>query len=115
AETLVDPETGEIIAEKGTIIDRRTLDRIPPYLEKNVGFKNVRISGGVVDDTEVRIQEVQIYAPDDPNHEQVIKVIGNGYVDQNVKHITVADIVAAINYFFNLLHQVGSTDDIDHL
>ncbi|MCG3084532.1 hypothetical protein, partial [Anoxybacillus sp. LAT27] len=25
------------------------------------------------------------------------------------------DIVAAINYFINLLHGVGSTDDIDHL
>ena len=25
AETLVDPETGEIIAEKGTVLDRRTL------------------------------------------------------------------------------------------
>ena len=24
AETLVDPETGEIIAEKGTVLDRRT-------------------------------------------------------------------------------------------
>lgn len=40
AETLVDPETGEIIAEKGTIIDRRTLDKILPYLEKGIGFKN---------------------------------------------------------------------------
>ena len=39
AETLVDPETGEIIAEKGTVLDRRTLDRIIPALEKNVGFK----------------------------------------------------------------------------
>ena len=28
AETLVDPETGEIIAEEGTMIDRRLLDRI---------------------------------------------------------------------------------------
>ena len=34
AETLVDPETGEIIAEKGTILDRRTLDKIIPHLEK---------------------------------------------------------------------------------
>ena len=39
AETLVDPETGEIIAEKGTVLDRRTLDRIIPYLEKDIGFK----------------------------------------------------------------------------
>ena len=38
AETLVDPETGEIIAEKGTVLDRRTLDRIIPHLEKGCWF-----------------------------------------------------------------------------
>ncbi len=38
AETLVDPETGEIIAEEGTLLDRRALDRILPYIENNVGF-----------------------------------------------------------------------------
>ena len=32
-----------------------------------------------------------------------------------VKHITPADIIASISYFFNLLHGVGNTDDIDHL
>lgn len=36
AETLVDPETGEILAAEGTILDRRTLDRILPYLEKTL-------------------------------------------------------------------------------
>ena len=32
-----------------------------------------------------------------------------------VKHITPADIISSISYFFNLLHGVGDTDDIDHL
>ena len=36
-------------------------------------------------------------------------------MDKSFKHITPADIVSAINYFMNLLHGVGSTDDIDHL
>ena len=39
AETLVDPETGEIIAEEGTVLIVVHLDRILPYFEKNVGFK----------------------------------------------------------------------------
>lgn len=39
AETLVDPETGEILAAEGTILDRRTLDRILPYLEKTLDSK----------------------------------------------------------------------------
>ena len=47
--------------------------------------------------------------------ERVINVIGNGNIDKAVKHITPADIISSINYFINLLHGVGNTDDIDHL
>lgn len=36
-------------------------------------------------------------------------------VDRDVKHIAPSDIIASISYFFNLLHGVGDTDDIDHL
>src|SRR5699024_4277384 len=46
AETLVDPETGEILAEEGTVLDRRSLDRLLPYLENNTGFKRYKVSGG---------------------------------------------------------------------
>ncbi|MBJ8113964.1 hypothetical protein JDS99_31515, partial [Bacillus cereus group sp. N6] len=47
AETLVDPENGEILAAEGTILERRTLDRILPYLEKNIGLKTAKPMGGV--------------------------------------------------------------------
>lgn len=114
AETLVDPETGEIIAEKGTLIDRRTLDRIIPNLENGVGFKTQLPSGGVIED-EVVLQSIKIYAPNDPDGEKVINVLGNAYVEEAVKNITAADILASISYFFNLLYGVGDTDDIDHL
>ncbi len=115
AETLVDPETGEVIADEGTLLDRRALDRIIPYLENNVGFKQVGVSGGVVEEGDVQLQAIQIYSPSDHENQQTIKVIGNGMVEQSVKHITPSDIIASINYFFNLLHSVGDTDDIDHL
>ncbi len=115
AETLVDPETGEVIAEEGTLLDRRTLDRILPYLENNVGFRDVRAAGGVVEDDDIQLQSIKIYAPDDQEGERIIRVIGNGMVEREVKHITPSDIIASINYFFNLLHGVGDTDDIDHL
>lgn len=115
AETLVDPETGEVIAEEGTLLDRRALDRILPYIENNVGFRHVRASGGVVEDEDIELQSILIYAPDDQEGERTIRVIGNAMVERDVKHITPADIIASINYFFNLLHGVGDTDDIDHL
>ncbi|HYK75034.1 MAG TPA: DNA-directed RNA polymerase subunit beta, partial [Pseudoneobacillus sp.] len=114
AESLVDPETGEIIVEKGTILDRRTLDKVLPYLENNhIGYKTSQPSGGVVEDA-ITLQSIKIYAPYDEN-EKVINVIGNAYVEEQVKNITPADIMASISYFFNLLHAVGDTDDIDHL
>src|SRR5699024_12116427 len=36
-------------------------------------------------------------------------------IPDDVKHITQADILSSISYFFNLLHSVGNTYDIDHL
>jgi len=113
AESLADPETGEIIAEKGTVLDRRNLDRILPALEKNINFKSFNPVGGVVEE-EVILQGIKIYAPGDEN-EKVINVLGNAYVAEPIKNITSSDIIASISYFFNLLHGVGDTDDIDHL
>jgi len=113
AETLVDPETGEIIVEKDTIIDRRTLDKILPYLEKGVGFRTLSQAGGVLDG-DVTVQSIKIYAPNDEDG-KVINVISNANVEEEVKHLTPADIIAALSYFFNLLYGVGNVDDIDHL
>ncbi|OIJ21610.1 DNA-directed RNA polymerase subunit beta [Anaerobacillus alkalidiazotrophicus] len=115
AETLIDPETGEVLAEEGVMIDRRLLDRLIPYLENNVGFKNVSLHGGVMDDVEVPLQSIKVYAPNNQEEDVAINVIGNGNVDNSIKNITPADIIASINYFFNLLHGIGDTDDIDHL
>ncbi|MCD9026353.1 DNA-directed RNA polymerase subunit beta [Cohnella silvisoli] len=113
AETLVDPSTGEIIAEAGQMIDRRLLDQILPMLEKNVGFKNYRVTGGVYEAEDIPLQSVSIYSPIEDG--KVVKVISNGIIDKTVKNITPADIISSINYFMNLLQTVGNTDDIDHL
>ncbi|HHY71843.1 MAG TPA: DNA-directed RNA polymerase subunit beta [Bacillus bacterium] len=114
AETLIDPETGEILVEKGTVLDRRTLDRILPYLENNIGFKVLKPHGGVIEE-DITVQSIKIYAPKDVDGEKIINVIGNSNIDVEIKNITPADIIASISYFFNLLHHVGDTDDIDHL
>ncbi|MCR6108876.1 DNA-directed RNA polymerase subunit beta [Bacillus sp. A301a_S52] len=115
AETLVDPDTGEILAEEGSLIDRRVLDKLIPYLENNVGFRRINLQGGVIDDEDVDIQSVMIYSQKAGEEDLPIKVIANGEIDTSVKHITPADIISSISYFFNLLHGVGNTDDIDHL
>ncbi|WP_369436341.1 DNA-directed RNA polymerase subunit beta [Lysinibacillus fusiformis] len=116
AETLVDPETGEILVEKGTLLDRRTLDKILPYLEdssKGIGYRKLSQVGGVLED-DVTIQSIKIYAPKDEAQKE-INIISNAYIDEEVKNITPADVLSSVSYFFNLLYQVGATDDIDHL
>ncbi|WP_033542807.1 DNA-directed RNA polymerase subunit beta [Planococcus sp. CAU13] len=113
AETLVDPETGEILVEAGTLIDRRVLDRIIPNLESGVGFQTVSQAGGVLEG-DVTLQSVKIFAPNDEEQKE-ITVISNAYIEDKIKHVTPADIIASISYFFNLLYGVGNTDDIDHL
>lgn len=116
AETLVDPETGEILVEKGTVLDRRTLDKILPFLEdssKSIGYRTLSQVGGVLED-DVTIQSIKIYAPKDEAQKE-INIIGNAYIDEEVKNITPADVLASVSYFFNLLYHVGATDDIDHL
>ncbi len=117
AETIVDPETGEVLAEKGDRLERKLLNKLIPYLERTenmLGENTFQPHDGVLDD-EITLQTVKIIDPTDPSGERVLNVIGNGNVDKDTKHITTADILASISYFFNLLHEVGDTDDIDHL
>ena len=113
AETLVDPETGEILAEAGQMIDRRLLDQITDKLEKNVGFQTHKVAGGVFELDEIRLQSISVYSPSEDG--RVVKIISNGNIDKSVKHITPADIIASISYFINLMHGIGDVDDIDHL
>jgi DNA-directed RNA polymerase subunit beta len=113
AETLFDPETGEIIAEAGQALDRRLLDEILPHLENGVGSKQYVVHGGVTETDKIPMQVIDVFSPIEEG--KVIKVIANGIIDKSVKNITPADIISSINYFINLLHGIGTTDDIDHL
>ncbi|MGG1519893.1 DNA-directed RNA polymerase subunit beta [Paenibacillus oryzisoli] len=113
AETLVDNETGEIIAEAGQLLDRRVLDEILPFIEKGAGNKEFSIPKGVTGADTIPVQCINVYSPLEDG--KIVKVISNGVIDKTVKNITPADIISSINYFINLLHGIGNTDDIDHL
>src|SRR5699024_9216174 len=116
AESLVDGETGEIIAEAGDKINRKLLNKLITHLEDEtnpLGLETFTLQGVVED--EVAVQLVKIIDPTDPEGERAVHVAGNSNIADDVKHITPSDILASINYFFNILHEVGHTDDIDHL
>ncbi|EKW99860.1 DNA-directed RNA polymerase subunit beta [Ligilactobacillus saerimneri 30a] len=114
AETLADPDTGEIIAREGDVITKQVMDKLAPYLKRD-DFKTVTFTPseeGVVQEP-MTLQIIKVQSPVDPD--RVINVIGNGNIDLKFKHITPADIIASMNYFLNLQENLGSTDDIDHL
>ncbi len=114
AETLADPDTGEIIAAKGTVVDKDVMKSLAPFLDQD-DFKMVtfRPSDEAVVTEPLKLQIIKVQSPDDP--EQEVPVIGNGNIDIKLKHIRPADIIASMNYFFDLQLGIGNTDDIDHL
>ena len=114
AETLADPETGEIIVESGEVVTKPIMEKLAPYLKRD-DFKMFTFhpsEEGVVQEP-MTLQIVKVYSETNP--EEVINLIGNGNVPLEYKHITPSDILASMNYFFNLQEGLGSTDDIDHL
>ncbi|RNE05919.1 DNA-directed RNA polymerase subunit beta [Lacticaseibacillus paracasei] len=114
AETLADPDTGEVIAQKGTKVDRQVMDKLAPYLDSD-DFKTITYQPsdqGVVTDP-IELQSIKVYSQVTPDKE--INLIGNGHIGKKVKHIVPADVLASMNYFLNLQEGLGSIDDIDHL
>ena len=114
AETLADPETGEIIAKDGDVITKEVLKELEPVLEQD-DFKMITYtpSDEAVVTAPVQLQKIMVYSKNDP--ERKVPVVSNGHISLDLKHIQPADILASINYFLNLQEGIGTTDDIDHL
>ena len=113
AETLVDPETGEILVEKGTVITHTVMDELEKHLDNGLNNETYYPSEDGVVTEPMTVQVIKVVSPKDP--ERVVNVIGNGQLDADVRTIRPADIVATISYFLNLMEDIGKVDDIDHL
>ncbi len=114
AETLADPDSGEIIAEKGTLVDKTVMSKLSPYLDRP-DFKTTTYtpSGDSVLNEPVTLQKIKIESPENP--EKTLLLIGNGHIGEDDRTVRPADILAGMNYFLNLQEGVGNVDDIDHL
>lgn len=114
AETLADPDTGEVLAAKGTVVNNEVMDVLKDYLDRD-DFKTVTYTPsdeGAIPEP-VTVQEIKVFSREIPDRE--IKLISNGHIAEDVKCITPADIIASVNYFLELQEGVGNIDDIDHL
>ena len=134
SETVVDPNTGEILAEAGELVDRETADTIQnaavPYVWIQSEERNVKVlSSMMVDlrtyvDCEPRSLGVKelVYYPvleqilnENESEEDIKEAIRRSVPDLVPKHITKEDILASINYNMHLEYGIGNDDDIDHL
>ncbi|MBG9983026.1 DNA-directed RNA polymerase subunit beta [Aerococcaceae bacterium DSM 111020] len=113
AETLADPETGEVILSEGTELDIANMEILEPYLTKGINTVTINPSPEAVVAEPIDLQIIKVYSPKDG--EKTINIIGNGNISEDYKALTPADIIASVNYYLFLDYGIGSTDDIDHL
>ena len=134
AEDAVNPETGEIIAEAGTQLNRERAEEIQnaavPYVWVQTEERNVKVLSNMMvdaacyldfDPEEAGITEL-VYYPvlktileENTTEEEKKEAIHRNMSELIPKHITKEDIIASINYCMHLEAGIGSSDDIDHL
>ena len=135
AEDVVDQTTGEILAETGTVFDKRLADKLQnagvPFVWVQGIERNEKILSNMMvdlscyvnfDPAEAEVTELVYY----PVLQNILAEFGDdeaeltAAVRRNLselvpKHITKEDILASINYNMHLEEQIGTADDIDHL
>ncbi|MBS4936381.1 MAG: DNA-directed RNA polymerase subunit beta [Lachnospiraceae bacterium] len=136
AEDVANMETGEVLAEAGTVVDKQLAEDI-----QNAGVEYVWLEGQnerkvkVLSNMMVDIRaHVDIENPEELGITEdvfypVLKELMEKYSDQEElltaikshinelipKHITKEDIFATINYNMHIEEHIGTKDDIDHL
>ncbi len=133
-EDIIDPSTGEVLVEKGNIIEKDVAREIQDtginIVDVKVGEEKVRIIGNGTVNIHKFVTNVDIsdlHFKEDVNYE-VLKSILDNTDEKDLhkvleerkeelipKHITNEDIIASISYLLNLDHGLGNVDDIDHL
>ena len=137
AEDVVNELTGEIVAEKGTLITAEIADAIQNsgapfvWVEGEDESRNIKILSNMMVDlqevVDINPEEVgvteQVYYPvlaglleeSAGDVEELKSLIKRDIHDLIPKHITKEDILASINYNIHLEYRMGNDDDIDHL
>ncbi|MGN6715202.1 DNA-directed RNA polymerase subunit beta [Anaerocolumna jejuensis] len=134
AEDVVNKETGEIMAEAGTVITEALAIEIQNAAVRSIMVqaeeRNVKVLSSLmvdlnyyldVDKKELGVTE-EVYYPvlksileEFKDIEDIKTAIKRNISELIPKHITKDDIIASINYNIHLEYGVGGSDDIDHL
>ncbi|MCI6675375.1 MAG: DNA-directed RNA polymerase subunit beta [Clostridiales bacterium] len=134
AEDVVDTETGEIIAEAGTVLNRESATVLQnaavPYVMIQTEERVVKVISNLMvdaaeylefDPAEAGIHELVFYPllkqilEENETEEEIKAAIHKNMAELIPKHITKEDIIGSINYCLHLEYGIGTNDDIDHL
>lgn len=131
---IVDPRTGEIIAEAGEKITREKAQMI-----QNAGVNEafIQSEGKTVKILGNNVADINKYMPFDVSDLNIKEMVNLTVLNEIMaqyeseadikeeikrrindlipKHILIDDIVASVSYHLNIVNNVGYTDDIDHL
>ena len=137
AEAVINPNTGEIMAEEGQIIslelgkeiENAGVNTVLVYRDENrehtakvIGNNFVSPAGYLdFDYSDLRLPE-KVYYPvlmsileEYQEEEDIRAAIIERKKDLSPKHIVIDDIIASVSYILNLPYGIGKIDDIDHL
>ncbi len=137
AEDVIDETTGEIVAEKGTTVNRELADAIQNTAVSHVWIqgeeRNIKVLSNLMVDVtnyvDITREEARslgitelVYYPvlekileENESLEDIKDALHRNAADLIPKHITREDILASINYNMHLEYGLGNDDDIDHL
>ena len=137
AEDVIDPNTGEILAEAGQKISRALamqiedagVEFVMAYAKddetvttKVIGNRFVKLANYVdFDLTGLKVADKVFYPvlmeilEQCEGEDQLRETLVARRNDLSPKHIIMEDIIASVSYILNLNHGIGNTDDIDHL
>ncbi len=136
-EDVIDPNTGEVLAEKGQKIDKDLAMQIEDAgvesvmaqspmdeskVTKVIGSQFVALKNYIdFDISDLKIPD-KVYYPvlkeileeneDQASVKDALKLRKN---ELSPKHILIADVIASVSYLLNLNYGIGNIDDIDHL
>ncbi len=130
---VVDPWTGEILAEAGEVLTR---EQAQALAARGVNEAFVDVDGETVKVFANNVVDMSSFVDFDPaecgitervrvnvlrelleqySGEELRQAVRDRADDLEPKHITVDDILASVNYLNCLAHGIGTKDDIDHL
>ena len=134
---LIDPMTGEIVAEAGSTLNREEALRVErlgvneAWVEANDGHEVKVFANNMVwvhDFTDITAEEAKEMGIkervrfsvlksilDESEGEDVRTAIADRLEELSPNHILADDILASINYLICLANGIGTYDDIDHL